>query len=340
MGRDTGVSQFYLGIDLGGSNISAAILTGQGRILHLEKVKTLAEEGPQAVIRRIIDLSKSAQKAAGVSPSSVMGVGLGAPGIIRSEDGMVLYSPNLPGWNNIPLRRKLQSALKKPILVDNDANVAAYGEKWMGAGANYDNLVVYTLGTGVGGGIILGGEIYHGACSAAGEVGHTTILPDGPICGCGNRGCLEALASGTAIARAACMAVELEKRKQSTLYKMCLGDPAKVNAKMVFQAAAKGDDIAKKVVEESAMYLGIGIANIVNLLNPELIILGGGVSMAGEALLSPVRAEVKRRALKDTFACVKIVLAKLADKAGVIGAAGIAYHAHRKGAAKQGRRKS
>lgn len=318
------MSQLYLGVDLGGSNISAALLTARGKIVRLEKTQTLAEEGPDKVIRRIVGLIRSLQKNAGIQARNVAAIGIGAPGIIDIGRGVVLSSPNLPGWKNIPLRRKLQAAFKRPVIIENDANVAAYGEKWQGAGAGYQDLVVYTLGTGIGGGIILGGEIYHGHCFGAGEIGHHTILPDGPICGCGNRGCLEALASGTAIGRAACQALQSgEVNTDSPLHRLCHGESTLVTAKMVFQAAAKGDPVAKRVIEDAARYLGIGIANIVNVLNPELIIIGGGVSIAGEALLRPVRAEVKRRALKDNLACVKIVGATLADQAGVIGAAGI-----------------
>ncbi len=316
------MSTWYLGIDLGGSNISAALMDSQGRMRHLKKIKTLAHEGRAKVLSRIIEIAKAVPQEAGIKPQSVLAIGIGAPGIIDVPNGVVLYSPNLPGWKKVPIKKTLQTALKKPVVIDNDANVAAYGEKWQGAGRKYKDIVVYTLGTGVGGGIIVDGEIFHGHSDAAGELGHMTIIPDGPRCGCGNHGCVEALVSGTAIARMAREA--LAKITQSMLYELCGKIPNEVTAKMVFQAARKGDQLALEIVTQTGQYLGIAIANTINLLNPELIIIGGGVSGAGELLLRPARAEVKRRALKDSLACVKIVAAQLGDQAGVIGAAGIA----------------
>ncbi len=316
------MSVWYLGIDLGGSNITAALMDAKGKMRHLKKIKTLAHEGKANVISRIVELAKAVPEEAQVKAHEVVSVGIGVPGIIDVPNGMVLYSPNMPGWTRVPIKKMLQASLKKTVVIDNDANVAAYGEKWLGAGQAYQDIVVYTLGTGVGGGIISQGKIFHGHANAAGELGHMTILPDGPKCGCGNRGCVEALVSGTAIARMAREA--LEKNSRSLLYDMCGKIPDDVTAKMVFQAARKKDTLALSLVEQVGRYLGIGIANTINLLNPELVIVGGGVSGAGELLLRPTRAEVKRRALKDSLACAKIVAAQLGDQAGVIGAAGIA----------------
>jgi glucokinase len=316
------VNGWYLGIDLGGSNISAALMDTRGRMHHLKKIKTLAHEGRTQVIGRLLELARAVPQEARVKLSHLAGVGIGVPGIIDVPNGVVVYSPNLPGWTKVPIRRLVQAALKKNVVIDNDANVAAYGEKWQGAGRKVQNLVVYTLGTGVGGGIIVEGKIFHGHNNAAGEMGHVTILPDGPRCSCGNRGCVEALVSGTAIARVA--REYLEKTSTSLIYELCGKIPDDVTAKMVFQAAKKGDTLACKIVNQAGMYLGIAIANTINLLNPELVIVGGGVSGAGELLLRPARAEVKRRALKDSLACTKIVVAQLGDRAGVIGAAGIA----------------
>jgi glucokinase len=333
------LSNCFLGIDLGGSSICAALVNLQGRILHFRKVETRSEEGPRKVVERIVDLAQALRRDSGLRPNQVLGVGIGAPGLIDLKKGVVRFSPNLPGWKDIPLQRQLQAALKRPVELDNDANVAAFGEQWHGAGQGYRNVVVYTLGTGVGGGIILDGEIFHGSCDAAGELGHTTVLPDGPMCNCGNRGCLEALSSGTAIARAGVEALA-GADPESPLRVLSGGRPEAVTAKMVFTAARQGDTGAQGVVSSAARYLGISIANLVNLLNPELIVIGGGVSIAGEALLRPVRDEVARRALKETHACVKIVAAKLADQAGVIGAAGLSAHARRRGTARQGGKRS
>ncbi|NTV53045.1 MAG: ROK family protein [Candidatus Firestonebacteria bacterium] len=316
------MNDWYLGIDLGGSNISAALMDSHGRMRQLKKIKTLAHEGKAQVISRLVELARAVPQEANLKTQNLRAIGLGVPGIIDVPNGVVLYSPNLPGWTRVPIRRALQTALKKPIMIDNDANVAAYGEKWLGAGREVENLVVYTLGTGVGGGIIVEGNIFHGHNHAAGELGHVTILPDGPRCACGNHGCVEALVSGTAIARVAREA--LKKSSDSLIYELCGRIPDDVTAKHVFQAARKGDALANKIVTQTGQYLGIAVANTINLLNPELVIIGGGVSGAGELLLRPVRAEVKKRALKDSLAATKIVVAQLGDQAGVIGAAGIA----------------
>jgi glucokinase len=320
------VGPLYIGIDLGGSNISAALLTPAGKVLHFLKTETLAQQGYKRVVQRMIDLALQLQQEAKQDSRLVKAVGVGVPGVLAIKAGMVLYSPNLPGWKNIPLLKMLKVGLKKPVLMDNDANVAALGERIFGAGKGCDHVVVYTLGTGVGGGIIIDGNIFHGFKDGAGELGHTTILPDGPVCACGNRGCLEALVSGTAIAR---FGREILASGKITLMRdLCGNKPEALSAKTVFEAAKRKDPVALELVNQTGVYLGIAVANIINLLNPELIIISGGVSIAGETLLRIVRAEVKRRALKVLFQNVKIVKAELEDKAGVFGAAGIAIQAY------------
>ncbi len=322
----------YLGIDLGGSNISVALANAAGKIIRFDRIETLAHRGPEQVIDRIIKFTKQLQKSENILSSALQAVGVGVPGVLDYANGVVRFSPNLPGWINIPLRQKLRLAFNKTVVVDNDANVAAYGEKWQGAGKKYNHVVVYTLGTGVGGGIILDGKIFHGCCGGAGELGHTTILPDGPPCGCGNRGCLEALASGTAIGRAG--REVLQNGHNSHLRKLCEDQPERITAKMVFQAARMGDTAAKEIIRRTGKYLGIAIAGIINLLNPEIIIIGGGVSISGRDLLPHVKTEVKKRTMKALHDCTKIVTAELADKAGVFGAVGIAIQAGGKSTSK------
>lgn len=315
----------YLGIDLGGSNISAVLLDAAGQTIQFKKIETLAAQGPKKVIQRIVDLSRQIQTEANVSDRQLIAVGIGVPGVLDLGRGMVVFSPNLPGWKNIPLGKLLSAQIHKPIVIDNDANVAALGEKLFGAGRNSDFVVVYTLGTGVGGGIIIDGKIYHGAKDGAGELGHTTILPDGPPCGCGNIGCLEALVSGTAIAR---RGREAMASGQPTLMReLAQGRPENLTAKLVFEAAKKGDLEALRLVRETGQYLGIAVANVINLLDPERVIIGGGVAVAGEILMRAVREEVRRRAMKALLKHVKIVRAQLSDRAGVIGAAGAAMQA-------------
>lgn len=319
------MSQLFLGVDLGGSNISAAIMDESGKIIRLEKTTTLASKGKKKVISRIVGLAEKVIQDAGVSKSKIKGLGIGVPGVLDLKKGVVKYSPNLPGWNNVPLKTELQQALEMKVIMDNDANAAAYGEKWLGAGKQCDDVVVYTLGTGVGGGIIMGGMLVHGSCDGAGELGHMTILPDGPKCACGNTGCLETLVSGTGIARRTKEAIK--NGRKSILTRMCEGDVNNITAKLVFQAGKKGDKLAKEIIEQTGLYLGIAVANIINLLNPSLIIIGGGVSVSGESLMKIIRQEARKRAFKDLFQCVKIVRATLADKAGVFGAVGIAIQA-------------
>ncbi len=319
------MKKIYLGIDLGGSNISAALMDASGTIIRFEKTATLAQSGKKRVIERIVGLANKIQHDAGVSKKEVKGMGMGVPGVLDVSRGVVKYSPNLPGWRNVPLKKELEDALALKVVIDNDANAAAYGEKWLGAGNGKQDVVVYTLGTGVGGGIIIGGQLVHGSCDGAGELGHTTIMVDGPQCACGNHGCLETLVSGTGIAR---RAQELIKAgRKSILLRMCDGRLSDITAKLVFLGARKGDKLAKEVVEKTGEYLGIAVANMINLLNPELIIIGGGVSVAGELLLKVIRQEAKKRAFKELYRCTKIVKATLADRAGVYGAVGIAIQA-------------
>ncbi len=316
------MGQVYLGIDLGGSNMTAALISSAGAILDLEKIETKAQQGPEKVIRRIVCVSKTVMEKAKIETKQLKGIGIGVPGVLDTKQGVVKYSPNLPGWKNIPLRKKLRAAFKKTVIIDNDANVAAFGEKWQGAGKGYEHVVVYTLGTGIGGGIIQNGKISHGSCDGAGELGHTTIITNGPRCGCGNYGCLEALASGTAIAREGRKTIR--SHPGSCLAKLVNGSKQPLTTKLIFQAARAGDRVALAIIEQAGTYLGISVANIINLLNPQIVIIGGGVSQGGESLLKYVRAEAKKRALKELYKCTKIVRAKLADRAGVIGAAGIA----------------
>lgn len=307
----------YLGVDLGGSNLTAAAISSSGTLLRLIKTTTDSHHGVENTIGKIIALVRQVQ-----GKTRVRTIGFGVPGVIDCRRGIVRYSPNLPGWKNVPLAGKLRAALKTAVCIDNDANAAVLGEQWLGAGKNHRHLVMYTLGTGVGGGIIIGGELAHGSCDGAGELGHMTILPDGPRCGCGNRGCVEALSSGTAIAREGRALVRT--RPGSPLARLCGGKPSAVTAKKVFEAARAGDPSARAVIKQAGIYLGVAVANVINLLNPELVIIGGGVSQAGEEFLRYVRQESRRRVLPDLGKCARVVKAKLGDRAGVFGAVRLA----------------
>ena len=246
-----------------------------------------------------------------------IGIGAGAPGPLDAEAGVVLLTPNL-GWVDYPLRDRLQAALGLPTVIDNDANCAVLGEWWQGAAQGTQHAIGFTIGTGIGGGIIVNGQLYHGASGCAGEIGHTTIEANGRHCACGNYGCLEAYASGLAIARRAVEAIE--SGEVTTLLERAGGDPGKITARTVYDAAHEGDELARELVHETAQFLGAGVANLVNVFNPEVVVVCGGVTRAGDLLFVPLRREVSRRAFKPAVKAVRIVAQQL-EAPGVFGAA-------------------
>jgi glucokinase len=246
------------------------------------------------------------------------GVGAGAPGPLDTKRGVVLLTPNL-GWVNLPLRQLLQDTLGVPARIDNDANCAVLGEWWRGAARGAKQVIGITIGTGIGGGIIVDGRLYHGASDCAGEIGHTTVEVNGRRCKCGNYGCLEAYASGPAIARRAVEAIEAGQTSKLPGY--VDGALEKITAQTVYQAAHDGDELAEEVVGDTAKFLGAGIANMINIFNPEIVVVFGGVTLAGERLFGPLRREVAKRAFKPAVAVCRIVPAELTGTAGVYGAA-------------------
>ncbi len=315
-------ADLFVGIDLGGTKINTALVDAAGRIISQDYRETRAAEGPTAVVERMVDAAFRVIAGAGIVPTRVRAVGVGAPGPIDSRVGTVVAPPNLPGWVNIPLGEQIARALALPTFLENDANAAALGEHRFGAGRGARHMVYVTVSTGIGGGFIFDGRLYSGATGGAAEVGHMTILPRGPHCGCGRRGCLEALASGTAIAREG---RELVARGIVTrLAELAGGDPANVEARLVAQAAMEGDVEAQEIIDEAMMYLGLGMANLVNLLNPEVLVIGGGLTNMGETLFEPVRRTVRERAFRTAAEAVRIVPAELGDNAGVLGAAAVA----------------
>ncbi len=313
--------KFALGVDLGGTNIVAACVSEDGEVLAgLYSEPTRSEEGSDAVIGRIVALARrSMDDARRHHPDAeILGVGIGAPGPLDTKSGVVLLSPNL-GWSEMPLRDRLGTALAIPAALDNDANCAALGEWWRGAARGAQHAVVVTVGTGIGGGIIIGGRLYHGRSDCAGEVGHTTIDVDGRRCKCGNYGCLEAYASGPAIARRAIEGIESGAETRLPGYVGGVLD--RITAQTVYQAAHDGDPLANDVVRDTAKFLGVGLANLVNTLNPEVVVICGGVTHAGDSLFTPLRREVARRAFKPAVQVCRIVPGELTGTAGVYGAA-------------------
>jgi glucokinase len=291
------------------------------RQFGMHSIPTRADLGSDAVVDRITQLvervAAETMAATGAQREHILGVGIGSPGPLDRETGVVILTPNL-GWNNFPLRERISSAVRLPATLDNDANCATLGEWWLGAARGAKLVVGLTIGTGIGGGLILDGRLFHGASDVAGEIGHTTIDANGRRCGCGNYGCLEAYASGPAIAERAREA--LAGGEPSVMPAAVGGDLSRLNAAMVYDAAKQGDRLAQEVVRETARLLGIGIANLLNVFNPEVVVLAGGVTQAGDQLFEPMRAEVRRRAFKPAVDACRIVPGALQGNAGVIGA--------------------
>jgi glucokinase len=253
-----------------------------------------------------------------VPGAEILGVGVGAPGPLDTRSGVVLLTPNL-GWVNLPLRQIIHDRLGLPAELDNDANCAVLGEWWVGAARGTRNAIGLTIGTGIGGGIILDGKLYHGASDVAGEIGHTTIDTEGRRCKCGNYGCLEAYASGPNIAMRAIEAIEAGAETRLPGY--VGGDIARITAQTVYDAAHDGDELALEVVNDTAKFLGVGVANLLNVFNPEVVVICGGVTLAGDHLFIPLRRETARRAFKPAVAACRIVPGELVGTAGVYGAA-------------------
>jgi glucokinase len=317
--------RWIVGVDLGGTNIVVGLLPVEGgQVLGLRTKPTESGRGAKFVVDRIVAMIEEAigdvTAAHGAGRSAVAGVGVGSPGPLDRNSGTVINTPNL-GWRNFPLRDLIANAVHLPATLDNDANCATYGEWWLGAGRNVQNLVGFTLGTGIGGGIVLNGEIFHGCSDVAGEIGHMTIEANGRRCKCGNYGCLEQYASGPAIAT---RAVEgIETGVETILTEMVGGRLEDITAATVYEAAVHDDAFAQEIMHETAKFLGAGVANIINILNPEMVVIAGGVTKAGDRLFTPLRAEVRRRAFRSAQECCQIVPAELNGTAGVVGAAAV-----------------
>ena len=313
--------QFVLGIDIGGTNLVAGAVSTDGtELLGLETEPTRPETGADDVIGRILAQAGRVRRVVQETRpgAEVIGVGIGSPGPLDTRTGVVLLTPNL-GWVEMPLRDRIGDGLGLPAALDNDANCAVLGEAWVGAARGARQAVGITLGTGIGGGLILDGKLYHGASDVAGEIGHMTIDANGRRCKCGNYGCLEAYASGPAIARRAVEA--LAAGAESGLADYVDGDLERVTAQTVYQAAHDGDPLALEVVNETAKVLGAGVANILNVFNPEVVVICGGVTQAGDKLFVPLRREVAQRAFRPAVAACRIVPGELPGTAGVMGAA-------------------
>jgi glucokinase len=312
-----------LGIDLGGSKILTAVVDPEGRIFSSDESVTPATEGRDLVIQSIVHSADSALEKAGITISEITVIGIGAPGISNPEAGILFTSPNLPGWRNVLLRDIIQDKLGRKTFLINDANAAALGEFYFGAARGVRNFIYVTLSTGIGGGIIIDGKIYAGAIGTAGEIGHMTIDENGPICNCGNRGCWETLASGTALAREASR--RIEEGVKTSILKQVDGDLGQVTAQVIHAAALQGDKFARELIARTGHYVGVGLINLINIFNPELIVIGGGLSTMGDMLLAPAFKTAGQRAYKEAFQAVRFVTAELGRNSGALGAAAFAF---------------
>jgi len=317
--------KYSIGVDLGGTNIVSAIVNYQGKMVSRLKVPTLAERGKEATIKKIIETIQENIIQSAIAFNDIIGIGIGAPGPLDIKRGVINFAPNLPGWRDVPLKKILEDEFNMKVVLENDANAAAWGERCFGAGQGVNNLVCFTLGTGIGGGIIIGGKIYHGSNYGAAELGHMTVNKDGPRCNCGNYGCLEAYSSATGIKNR--IKSRIKEGIKSDFLNFNSDDELldSIRLKSIFETARKGDKLTKDIVEEAISYLGIAIANITNILNPAMVVLVGGITNEGDKLLIPLKEEVKKRAFYSNYKSLKIVIGELGGNAGVLGAAALLW---------------
>jgi len=301
------------GVDLGGTNIATDVVAPSGRVLGRDRRPTRSEEGAKSVLARLAGSVRAAASAAGCDVRDLAAVGVGSPGPLDPVRGMVLYSENLR-WRNVPLTDILRRDLGRKVFLENDANVAALGEAWAGAGRGEPVVLCVTLGTGVGGGLVLDGRIYRGAWDVGIEIGHIVVEPDGPATRYGNRGVLEQYASATGIVR---MALKAGLRARA--------GEGELSARSVMERARGGDVRARRVYLQAGRFLGVGLTTAIHLLNPSMVVFAGGVSRAGKLLFDPMRRELRERCFRASLKGVKFRRAKLGDDMGAVGAARLAY---------------
>jgi glucokinase len=318
--------RLYAGLDLGGTKILVLIADGGGNVCGDVRVPTLADEGPDAVIARMVEATGQAAAEAGVDVRSLAGAGVSAPGPIDADDGVITDPPNLPGWHDVPLAAELRKQLAIPVVLENDANCGAVGEHCYGAGRGYRHMIYITVSTGIGGGIIIDDRLYVGASGAAGELGHIAVAAEGPVCGAGHVGCLEAFASGTAVANRAEEAIAAGRMPRTA--RLAEHNPP-LSAEEVSLAADQGEEEAAAIIDTAGRYLGIGLASIMNAFNPQAIVIGGGLVNIGERLLGPARVEARRRAFDQAFEDVRILESELGDRAAALGAIAVARGAEK-----------
>ncbi len=311
--------KYYIGIDLGGTNIVAGVVDENYKIVSKASTKTNLPRPEKEIADDMVKVSLEAVKTAGITIDDIQWVGVGTPGIANSEKGIIEYSCNL-GFNNTPMKKYIQESIDKPVYIENDANAAAYGEFVAGAAKGAENAVCITLGTGVGGGIVIDGKIYSGSNFAGAEIGHMVIDAEGPMCSCGRKGCFEVFSSATGLIRMTKEAMEADK--ETVMHKITAERNGKVSARTSFDAMRMGDKTAKEVVDKFIKYLAVGITNTINIFQPDILCIGGGVCNEGDTLLLPVKELVKQEVYtKNSPKNTEIIIAKLGNDAGIIGAA-------------------
>jgi glucokinase len=307
-----------VGIDIGGTKLAAVVADKDGNILQKVRKPTESEKGPQYAVQLLLGMIDEVLGLSELNRKDISGIGVSCGGPLDTKTGIIYSPPNLPGWDALPLKDMIESEFHIPTIIENDANASALAEARFGGGRGYDYVLYMTMSTGIGGGIVTNGKIYHGANDSAGEVGHQILLPDGPLCGCGQYGCLEALCSGPSIARRAQEAIGGQPHTRIlALAEGCLN---RVRSEHVLQAAREGDALAMALVEETAYYMGWGIANLVNILNPQIVLLGTIAVAAGDLLLDPIRRTVTEMAMQRPLEAVKIMPAELGDSIGDLAA--------------------
>jgi glucokinase len=312
---------FFLGIDLGGTNIKSGVVDDEGRVLSSVSVKTQADHGPAAGLDNMVAAAGQAVAESGLDWERIGSVGLGSPGTMDIEAGMLLEPPNLPGWDNLPIRQLLSDRLGKPVVLQNDGNAAAYGEYWVGVGKDSHSLVMFTLGTGVGGGIVIGGTILQGRHSHGGECGHIIIeAENGRKCSCGGYGHLEGYASATALVQRAIEALEAAP-DPSVLRSI---RPDDLSSRAIAEAAQAHDRLARQLMRETAHYLAVGAVSLMHTIDPDIVVFGGGMIAAGAPFLEDIRGGIRALAFPIPGARTRVEYALLGGEAGFIGAAGCA----------------
>lgn len=310
---------FAIGVDIGAAKLRAAVVDLKANIVTKVVKETNANEGKKATLGRTMNAIVEVIEKSKVDVNKIKGIGIGISGIVDHHEGVCLFWPNVEGWKNVPLTKIIEQEFGSETVIDDSARTMTLAEVWCGLAKNVENFIFVNVGIGVGSGVFIHGELYRGSGGTAGELGHMTVDEDGPRCNCGNFGCLETLVSGPAIARRAREA--LEQGVMSLIEELAEGDLNKVTPEIVVAAAKRGDKLAFNIMEKTGEYLGIGIANAINLFNPDLVIIGGGVSKAERLLLDPVKRVVKARALQVASEKVDVKISTLSDDAGSLGAA-------------------